>query len=69
MCQSWIPGNRYGKSSSVGQLDSQHVSGDNPAGTANDKTIIEGDVTGDGRADFQIELKGLIGLTAADFLL
>ncbi len=31
--------------------------------TAAGKTIIEGDVTGDGKADFQIELKGDIGLT------
>ena len=46
-----------------------HFIKQNPAGTANDKTIVEGHVTGDGRADFQIELKGLIGLTSADFLL
>ncbi|NRP73666.1 Serralysin [Ensifer psoraleae] len=38
-------------------------------GTANDKTIVYGDVTGDGRADFQIELSGLKPLTAGDFLL
>ena len=41
----------------------------NLSGTANDKTVVEGDVNGDGRADFQIELKGIIGLTTADFLL
>lgn len=41
----------------------------NFAGTANDKTLILGDVTGDGVSDFQIELTGLINLTAADFLL
>ncbi len=41
----------------------------NPTGAANDKTIVEGDINGDGRADFQIELTGLIGLTKADFLL
>lgn len=34
-----------------------------------DKTIIEGDVNGDGRADFQIELTGLKALVAADFIL
>ncbi|MBP1882322.1 beta strand repeat-containing protein [Sinorhizobium mexicanum] len=39
------------------------------AGTANDKTIIYGDVTGDGRADFQIELSGIKALVAGDFLL
>ena len=39
------------------------------AGTANDKTIVEGDINGDKHADFAIELKGLIALGAADFLL
>jgi Ca2+-binding RTX toxin-like protein len=46
-----------------------HVIKQNFTGTANDRTIIEGDITGDGKADFQIELKGLIGLTSADFFL
>jgi Ca2+-binding RTX toxin-like protein len=41
----------------------------NAAGTASDKTIIEGDVNGDGVADFQIQLTHLKTLTAADFLL
>jgi Ca2+-binding RTX toxin-like protein len=41
----------------------------NVAGTANDKTIIEGDINGDKVADFQIELTGLKLLTAADFIL
>ncbi len=41
----------------------------NVAGTANDKTIVEGDINGDARADFQIEIRGLIGLTAQDFVL
>ncbi len=41
----------------------------NPAGTLHDKTIVEGDVNGDKRADFQIELTGLKTLTAADFIL
>lgn len=39
------------------------------AGTANDKTIIRGDVNGDRGTDFSIELTGLIDLTAADFIL
>jgi Ca2+-binding RTX toxin-like protein len=39
------------------------------AGTASDKTIVEGDINGDGKADFQIELTGLKGLTAIDFML
>ena len=34
----------------------------NFAGTAHDKTIIYGDVNGDARADFQIELTGLKAL-------
>ena len=41
----------------------------NFAGTAYDRTIIYGDVTGDARADFQIELRGLKNLTASDFFL
>ena len=38
-------------------------------GTSNDKTIIYGDNDGDAKADFQIELKGLIHLTRGDFVL
>lgn len=38
-------------------------------GTAHDKTIIYGDVNGDGKADFQIELKGLFALHPSDFIL
>jgi Ca2+-binding RTX toxin-like protein len=41
----------------------------NSAGTANDKTIIEGDTNGNGVADFQIQLTGLKALTAGDFFL
>ena len=41
----------------------------NPAGTANDKTIIYGDINGDARADFQIELTGIKPLTVSDFIL
>ncbi len=37
--------------------------------TASDKTIIEGDVDGDGAADFQIQLTGVVVLTAEDFIL
>ena len=39
------------------------------AGTANDRTFVEGDINGNGAADFQIELTGLKTLTAADFFL
>jgi hypothetical protein len=41
----------------------------NKPGQLQDKTIIEGDVNGDGRADFQIELSGLIHLSKGDFVL
>ena len=50
----------------AGQL---HYTQQNLPGTVNDKTIIEGDINGDRVADFQIELKGLINLTTADFIL
>ena len=39
------------------------------AGTANDRTIVEGDINGNKVADFQIQLTGLKTLTAADFVL
>jgi serralysin len=39
------------------------------AGTSNDKTIVHGDVNGDGCPEFQIELSGLHILTASDFIL
>jgi len=39
------------------------------AGTANDITVIQGDINGDGVHDFEIQLTGLIHLTAADFIL
>ena len=41
----------------------------NPAGTAGDKSIVYGDVNGDGKADFQIELTGLKVLGVNDFAL
>ena len=39
------------------------------AGTASDRTVIEGDNNGDGIGDFRIHLNGLITLTRADFVL
>jgi Ca2+-binding RTX toxin-like protein len=39
------------------------------AGTTADRTVITGDVNGDGAADFQFDLAGLFTLTAADFIL
>lgn len=41
----------------------------NAPGTAHDMTIVEGDVNGDGKADFQIELSHLVNLAKADFVL
>ncbi|MFM2281647.1 MAG: hypothetical protein RLZZ444_3878 [Pseudomonadota bacterium] len=39
------------------------------AGTGNDFTLVEGDIDGNGKADFQIELTGLINLAKGDFIL
>jgi Ca2+-binding RTX toxin-like protein len=41
----------------------------NADGEANDRTIVSADVDGDGLADFRINLKGLVKLTADDFVL
>jgi hypothetical protein len=38
------------------------------AGTLNDRTIVQGDVNGDGKADFEIELVGLHVLTTDEFI-
>ena len=38
-------------------------------GTANDVTFVKGDIDGNGRADFQIQLTGLIDLLKADLVL
>lgn len=42
---------------------------DNKAGTSNDRTYVRMDTDGDGKANLEIELKGLIKLTAGDFIL
>nr|WP_295890367.1 M10 family metallopeptidase C-terminal domain-containing protein [uncultured Devosia sp.] len=42
---------------------------EDPTGTANDKTIVMGDINGDRIADFHVELTGLINLGNTDFLL
>lgn len=42
---------------------------ENPAGTANDKTIVLGDINGDRVADFHVELTGLVSLGIGDFIL
>ncbi len=49
-----------------GQLHYQKF---NPPGAAGDATIVSGDVNGDKIADFSIQLKGLITLSAGDFIL
>ncbi|MBI4921150.1 MAG: M10 family metallopeptidase C-terminal domain-containing protein [Devosia nanyangense] len=41
----------------------------NNAGTVNDRTVVSGDIDGDGVADFSIELHGLVSLTKWDFVL
>ena len=46
-----------------------HYVTSNKAGSVYDTTILEGDVNGDGRADFQIELTSLIALSKGDFVL
>ncbi|QQR40404.1 M10 family metallopeptidase C-terminal domain-containing protein [Devosia rhizoryzae] len=42
---------------------------EDPAGTANDRVIVMGDLNGDRVADFHVELTGLVTLTASDFIL
>jgi serralysin len=54
----WIGGRKF--SEKAGELHFIRQGGD---------TIIEGDVNGDGRADFQIQLDGIIALSRADFFL
>lgn len=46
-----------------------HYKLENKPGTANDRTIIEADLDGDGAADLQITLNGLNRLDADDFVL
>lgn len=46
-----------------------HYTKINLPGKAHDKTIVEGDINGDGKADFQIELSHLVKLTVGDFVL
>jgi serralysin len=38
-------------------------------GTANDVTIVSGDINGDLVADFEIEMAGIVNLRSGDFLL
>jgi hypothetical protein len=55
-----------GFSQDEGQLRYVQV---NNANNALDETVIEADIDGNGIADFQIALTGLVGLTASDFVL
>lgn len=41
----------------------------NKPGSAQDRTYLKGDINGDGRADFVLEFKGLVNLSAGDILL
>ena len=61
---SWI-----GTAAFTGVAGQLHYRAEDAAGTANDKTIVEGDTDGNKIADFQIELTGLKALVAADFVL
>ncbi len=59
----------------IGTQGFHHVAGElryqsfNRPGAENDKVIISGDVNGDARVDFQIEVTGTAHLGASDFLL
>jgi len=64
--QAFIWRGERGFSGAAGEL--RFIRDNNP-GSANDRTIIEGDVNGDRIADFQIELTGLHRLTDHDVLL
>jgi Ca2+-binding RTX toxin-like protein len=63
---TWQVANGAAFTGVAGQL---HFARLDAAGTANDRTIISGDINGDRIADFSIELIGLKALTAVDFLL
>ncbi|MGL4396394.1 MAG: proprotein convertase P-domain-containing protein [Hyphomicrobium sp.] len=59
----------------IGVADFHNVAGElraeisNPAGKANDRIVISGDINGDGNADFQIQLNGITTLSKVDFIL
>ncbi|MEQ1577097.1 MAG: CAP domain-containing protein, partial [Hyphomicrobium sp.] len=61
---SWRGGAKF--NGHAGQL---RVVVSDKAGTGGDKTFVYGDINGDKKADFQIELSGLHHLTAGDFIL
>jgi len=53
----------------IGKNGFSHTGGELRYKAVSGVVVVEGDVNGDGRADFQIELQGLTKLVAADFLL
>lgn len=58
----------------IGNTVFHHVAGElryvkfNPPGTAQDVTVVAGDIDGNGTTEFQIDLDGLVNLTAGDFI-
>ena len=58
-----------GSAAFSGQAGQVHAISMNVSGHAHDRTIVEADTNGDGTADFQIVLRGLIQLGARDFIL
>jgi Ca2+-binding RTX toxin-like protein len=68
-----LHGNQHFSFIGVSQFDHEagqlRVITHNVAGTVNDKTYVAGDVNGDGRPDFMIELTGNVHLTQGDFVL
>jgi serralysin len=52
-----------------GKAGDLHYQTFDQAGTANDVTIVSGDVNGDRVADFEIEIAGIVQLSQSDFLL
>ena len=52
-----------------GKAGELHYQTFDQAGTANDITVVSGDLNGDGAADFEIEIAGIVQLTRSDFLL
>jgi probable HAF family extracellular repeat protein len=52
-----------------GKAGELHYQTFDQTGTANDITVISGDINGDRIADFEIGLAGIVNLTSSDFLL
>jgi Ca2+-binding RTX toxin-like protein len=61
---SFIGASNFSKT--AGQL---HYRQDNHTGTSNDRTYLEADLNGNGTADFQIAVTGLVKFAAGDFIL